>query len=388
MSELHKEVEELREKLRPVHWSGERSDSVLRSIERRRRRFAISTVALGSAVLAMAASIAIIWFAQGRSTQARELASSQPIVPRQVDSAPKGIELGDGSRALGLGGSSTLVLVSETETRVSFSLDSGKAWFDVKYSDTREVEVVIQDVRVVVSGTEFVVEIVDGYVHVWVHRGQANVRSPDGERSLSKGEDYRFTARNAKDVPREEELLEVPETVDEKMPVPVRESERAKAKENGEIAKSVEAVVEEEVVEPEAAEPEAAVGNAPVDGVSELWARSDAARRSGQDATAIRALATLVNEHAKDPRAALAAFTLGRLLVDSNQQHSTAARAFAKARKLAPNGPLVEDALFREIEAWYAANDKRRAEKRSEKYVRLFPKGRYRRQIQELLGRL
>ncbi len=383
MSELHKEVEELREKLRPVHWSGERSDSVLRNIERRRRRFTISTVALGSAVLAMAASIAIIWFAQGRSTQSRELASSQPIVPRQVESAPKGIELGDGSRALGLGGGSTLVLVSETETRVSFSLDSGKAWFDVKYSDTREVEVVIQDVRVVVSGTEFVVEIVDGYVHVWVHRGQAIVRSPDGERTLSKGEEFRFTARNAKNVPRQEEVLEAPETVDEKVPVPVREYDRAKPKEDGEIAKSVEAVVEEGAIEPEAP-----VENTPVDGVGELWAKSDAARRSGQDVAAIRALATLVNEHAEDPRAALAAFTLGRLLVDSNRQHTTAARAFAKARKLAPNGPLVEDALFREIEAWYAANDKRRVKKRSEKYVRLFPKGRYRRQIQELLERL
>jgi hypothetical protein len=56
-----------------------------------------------------------------------------------------------------------------------------------------------------------------------------------------------------------------------------------------------------------------------------------------------------------DPRAPLAAFTLGRVLLRELARPREAAAAFAQARALAPRGPFVEDALAREVEAWLQA---------------------------------
>lgn len=408
MPDLQKEMAELREHLRPVAWTDKRNDEVLRRIEGRRRRFTISTVALGSAVLAMAASIVIIWFAQGRTTQQLSVRDTQPEVYVSSKSALKGIELGDGSRAVGPG-SGALILVSETDSQVSFTLESGKAWFDVKPSDERRVEVVVDDVRVNVSGTEFVVEVVGDFVHVWVHRGEAEVHSPEGVDSLGEGEERRFPSKNsAEESPKRVRILtDTKRSTREKIPSSERSRTDKSRLNKGKSHDSdvldthppskVEPKMSSDTVEETLGKPEIddsasdkrvqSRTQSPVSTVASLWDRADKARRQGKDKEAAKALATLVNEHANDPRAALAAFTLGRVLVNSNRQHSTAARAFAKARKLSPGGPLAEDALFREIEAWYAAKDMRRVKSRSSKYVRLFPTGRYRRQIKELLER-
>ena len=62
-------------------------------------------------------------------------------------------------------------------------------------------------------------------------------------------------------------------------------------------------------------------------------------------------LRKLLREHPDDPRAPLAAFTLGRLLLMELGRPAEAAAAFAQARRLSPTGPFAEDALAREVEA-------------------------------------
>jgi len=53
-----------------------------------------------------------------------------------------------------------------------------------------------------------------------------------------------------------------------------------------------------------------------------------------------------------------------------------AAAAFARARALAPAGPLAEDALAREAEALVQAGARSDARARAAEYLRLYPRGR------------
>jgi len=90
---------------------------------------------------------------------------------------------------------------------------------------------------------------------------------------------------------------------------------------------------------------------------------------------ALAPLRRVVERHAKDPRAALAAFTLGRVLLDELGQPREGAGAFARARTLAPGGPLAEDALAREVEAMSRAGEVARARSLAVEYEATYPSG-------------
>src|SRR5262249_23004104 len=79
----------------------------------------------------------------------------------------------------------------------------------------------------------------------------------------------------------------------------------------------------------------------------ELLLAADVARLSGHPARAIEALQRVVEKHASDSRAPLAAFTLGRTLLDQLGRPREAATAFATARRLEPRGAMAQDALAR-----------------------------------------
>ena len=112
------------------------------------------------------------------------------------------------------------------------------------------------------------------------------------------------------------------------------------------------------------------------DRVTELLHTADVMRLARQPAEAIAPLRRIVADHADDPRAALAAFTLGRVLLDDLDRSREAAEAFADAIRLAPNGELVEDALARRVEALARAGDSAAARRLAEQYVHQFPHGR------------
>jgi transmembrane sensor len=78
--------------------------------------------------------------------------------------------------------------------------------------------------------------------------------------------------------------------------------------------------------------------------VEDLLALADVARLSGHPRDAIEPLERVVTEHAEDPRASLAALTLGRVELHSLGEPALAARAFEKAIALNIPGGLAEDA--------------------------------------------
>jgi transmembrane sensor len=107
----------------------------------------------------------------------------------------------------------------------------------------------------------------------------------------------------------------------------------------------------------------------------ELLVAADVARLSHHPSEAVAPLERLVRDHARDPRAPLAAFTLGRVLLEDLGRPHEAADAFVAVSRLAPDGPLAPDALAREVEAWSRAGETGRARARAEEYLRRFPAG-------------
>jgi transmembrane sensor len=108
----------------------------------------------------------------------------------------------------------------------------------------------------------------------------------------------------------------------------------------------------------------------------ELLLAADVKRLSHHPAEAIEPLRAVVRDHASDPRAPLAAFTLGRVLLEELGRPAEAADAFADAVRLAPSGPMAEDALAREVEAQSRAGEPAAAKRLAQQYVAQFPTGR------------
>jgi transmembrane sensor len=114
--------------------------------------------------------------------------------------------------------------------------------------------------------------------------------------------------------------------------------------------------------------------NAVRDTTADLLLAADAARLGGYPSEAVPYLERVVRAHASDPRASLASFTLGRVLLDELGRPREAADAFAAARRA--GGPLAEDALAREVEATSRAGDTTRSRELAREYLTRYPKGR------------
>jgi len=91
------------------------------------------------------------------------------------------------------------------------------------------------------------------------------------------------------------------------------------------------------------------------DPIEALFVEADRARLAGRPGDAVRPLTEIQDRFPQDRRAAIAAFQLGRILADEIRDPARAAPAFDRARALAPDGPLAEDARKRAAEARRAA---------------------------------
>ena len=116
------------------------------------------------------------------------------------------------------------------------------------------------------------------------------------------------------------------------------------------------------------------------DEVAPLLQSADDARATGHPEDALAPLRKIISEHAGDSRAGLAAFTLGRVLLDELNRAKEAADAFAVAR--AHGGPMAADALGREVVARSRAGDPSRASELADEYLRLYPSGARAREVE------
>jgi len=118
--------------------------------------------------------------------------------------------------------------------------------------------------------------------------------------------------------------------------------------------------------------------------VDVLLALADVARLSGHPDDAVGPLTEIADQHAGDPRASLAMFTLGRVLLD--RAPLLAARRFEQAIAGGLPASLVEDAMAHVVEARGRAGDRQGAEAAAARYQGAYPNGPHREAIKGWSG--
>lgn len=276
------------------------------------------------------------------ATQKKELPSGA------VDSRTAAIVLDDGSRAVPTSPSSRLELVQESPQTVLFHLNEGSADFSVTPDSSRSFRVQSANVLVEVVGTRFsVIRRDTERVQVAVAEGRVRVHWKS-----ATGQSESMLLRAGAD-----EIFPPPEKEQ------TRETSAASWKQLAQRGKMKEAYTALEGLKtPLADRPE------------ELLLAADVARQSGHPGRATAYLERLLGAYPGDPRASVAAYTLGKVQL-SLSNPAKAARAFEKARLLAPGGALAEDALAHEAQAHRQAGAQAAARQAASRYLGLHPSG-------------
>jgi transmembrane sensor len=253
---------------------------------------------------------------------------------------------------------------------VELELVAGSAHFDVAPNREREFRVSAGPVEIVVVGTKFSVERQGLRTIVAVESGKVRVAWERGQQLLEPGEWGSFppfeTAEaapaSAPEAPMPEAPMPEAPTVQPSV-APARPGADWRALANhGKFAAAYRLLHDK-------AKPATPAS------LDELLLAADVARKSGHAVDSAPYLERALALHASDARSAVVAFTLGRVRLADLDDPAGAAVAFARARAAAPQGPLAEDALAREVEARFQSGDKLRAHALAEEYVKTWPLG-------------
>lgn len=274
-----------------------------------------------------------------------------PGEPPGTATSGRRLRFRDGSIAILQSAETVLEPVSVESHRIVNVLRAGAARFEITKRPGRLFRVVGGDAIVEVLGTKFELARLGSGLRVVVLEGRVRVSWAGGERRLTRGESGVFP------------------------PQPLRR--RAKRADVAAAAEVPPTPAPAEAVR-ETAAPPVPVAPAPAradDELGELLRTADRAHASGRALDAARALRAAIDKAPADSRAPLAEFRLGRLLLEDMGKPAEAAAAFARARALAPDGPLAPDALAREIESRAAAGDRATARALARAYLAQYPGG-------------
>lgn len=355
-----------------LKWSAERAErnrlALHESIARRKRRMHTAAVAVPLAA-ALLLVVVLVW---------PETATPSPTPPSTEPNAvaamnPATLELRDGSWARMVTPTSRARVSIDDPLRSRVLLDQGELEVDVVPNPQREFEVVAGDVRVRVLGTRFFVEEQDEQVQVRVVHGHVRVSWPDGSAELRDGQSGLFP-------PNEPAPGSAPEESPEQAsaaPAPARTTPAGRWRIQAAESDFTSAYRE---LRQEGFD---TVRNTAED----LMLAADVARLSGHPAQATTPLRNLIARHATDARAPLAAFTLGRVLLEDLQRPAEAVAAFRRAQELAPGGPLFADAMIRQAEAHAASGDPEASQTIAQQYLDRFPAGRHAARARSILRR-
>lgn len=289
----------------------------------------------------------------------------------------------DGSRATPIGSESAMIAEEVSSTGISLRLEQGSARFEVTPRPERLFQVRAGPVTVLVLGTEFSVSRQDGRVDVEVERGRVRVAWEGNAEVLESGERGAFPP-----VPPSPRLIDEPDS-GEQPPTLSPRADGPRVPRRVDAGTAPQTTGWQELAEQgrfdDAWTAMAAAGSEPRS-MEELLLAADVARLSGHPANAVTWLERAMERHPGDPRASVAAFTLGRVLLHQAGRPREAAEAFGRARSLSPRGALAEDALAREVEAWSRAGATDRARERAQRYIERYPQGRRLRAVRRFGG--
>jgi transmembrane sensor len=276
------------------------------------------------------------------------------------------------------GGSNTATLADGTRTtlgagarlrwdriqpdRVEATLERGHVAFDVRHDASRAFLVHAAGLELRDLGTRFVVDVEANLVSVIVEDGRIEIgRSGSRPLILTAGETWTSGPAGLEE--------SVAPTVPSPITASLATASRVPSEPNGKAQappNPAEGIVQ--TAKNAAPEPR---GTTPLD----LLQMANEARLAGRPKRAADAFDSLRRRFRTDPRAALAAFELGRLRLDSLGDPAGAAEALADAIALAPAAPFREDADARLVEAFERMPDARACAAARRTYLSRYPNG-------------
>jgi transmembrane sensor len=367
----------------------ERIDGRLPDARRRRRRVAVGALAFaGAVVIALVATgrrdVGPLRFSDGRA-----------LVAIDAPAAGARLALSDGS-AIELGGGARFAPLESSGATFLGVLQRGNASFDVRPGGPRRWQIECGLATVEVLGTRFSCERAPGRLRVSVQRGAIVVRGEriaDRARRLAAGE-----------------TLDIVEGLMSSPTPPVTTAGTALREKSGaDLAEPAFEEAASDLDEPSRAAPppaswrELAHRGHPAEafavlgaqgvqrearrlGVADLLALADVARLSGHPTEAVGPLERILSDFAGDPQAPLAAFALGRLELDALDRPRSATIALERALALGVPRSLREDVRARLFEAHERAGEWSAARSAAEAYLRDFPAGRHRAEMESALA--
>ncbi len=319
-----RELDAALRKVQP-QWSDARAASTQRGVVRKQRRRRIVRVSVAAAVLLGVVAVGVRISSPAPVTETPVPIAEAPVVPPKPP--PPSFEISaEGTRPPTL--VEGVLVAGRVKVRGTGSLKAGP------------VEIVVSASQVLVDRTDVTT--------VTVIEGEAVVRWD--------GQDVRLQAGDVRTFPPQPAQPSEPT----RRPTPKPVAKWKQLAEEGDFATAW--------VELSKAQP-------PKDEPAELLLAADVARLSKHPQEAVTPLRRVLTRFPNDPRAPLAAFTLGRTLLDELGRPAEAAQAFSKARVLQPDGPLVPDALAREVEAEARAGNAGRAHTLALEYLQRYPEG-------------
>jgi len=338
-----------------VAWDPARTEHTLEGAQRKQAQQRTRAIALTAA----AAALIVVGGAYAMLGSERSITEA---LAHKSDAPERAINFADGSKALLLDAAAQVIVERASDAAIDVRLPSGRARFEVSQHKARTFRVLCDDVTVQVLGTGFELTRKGARTHVSVLHGRVAVSWPSGTIELGAGESGWFPAI----APATAERAATQEPVATRPKADDRESARAMSwrqhAEQGEFQEAYRMLPRDR----------ARIS----DDVEELLLAADAARLSGHADEAVPFLQRVVDRHAQDPRAPLAAFTLGGVLMNQLGRPREAEASYARARAMSPSSALSQDALARQVEAAHRASDAAAARALALEYLEQYPDGR------------
>jgi transmembrane sensor len=349
-------------------WNERRTERLFETVQHRiERRKLAGRAALASATLLSVLCLLLVGLHYG----------AQPGFTPIARSATESLRLADGSLVQFDVNAADLRVAEQSAARVLIEQARGSAHYAVAPNAARSFEVHAGSVTVTVVGTEFVVARHGERAWVDVTRGKVRVsRGPDAAARalLTAGQGGFFppatTLPASAATPAFTPEGETSNTAPDEADAPAR-------------AQQASQIYRSHVASRNYREAYAVLARNPAlagDTVKDLLVAADVARLSNHPAEAVPYLQRILRDHARDERAPMAAFTLGRTLSGLGRTRE-AMNLFARVRSQWPASPLAEDALLRQAEAAEKLGDRASLARIAAQYDRDYPNGRRRAEV-------
>jgi FecR protein len=323
---------------------------------------------------AAACALAFAWYQRPVANTAESVWEGSVVAS---DESPVNMTLAEGT-LIELDPRSEVSLMRSSPEAVHVALSDGSARFEVAKKRSRRFRVQMGAVEVLVTGTQFRVarSVVEGgeRVRVDVEEGSVEVhRKGVGAVRLAAGDHWSAFVAKAEQV-QEEQL----EKEGDALPIHPAVTPPDQAEPS-----SDEGEGDEQEGEPEsngrvtraARGSSAKKAHERAQAAEDLFAQANVARRAGLVTESAKLYAELVARHPRDHKAALAAFELGRLRMDSLSDVPGAVDALERALKLDARRAFAEDALARLVLAHEALGDRAACTRARARYLARYPEG-------------